>query len=91
MKIEKTLSYKELKQLTKVDDYIFKNVVEVRVKASTSERSMYARVHDFNGNKVKIWRGVENGLWLWCGEVSSIFFTRGFVTLTIEVNENENN
>lgn len=85
MKIEKVLSYKELKEMTKKGDVELENVCEIRMKASTSFKGMYVRIHSIKG-KVLVWRShLYNGLWL-SSDNASLYFCRGYVIIESDVN-----
>ena len=92
MIIAKVLSYKELKEMTKEDDVIIRDVKEMMIKDGKSDGAMYVRLSVDNGERLRIWRGADGvGLWITlnfgCTKSHSIYFTRGHVTFLIKNDE----
>lgn len=83
------MSYKELRKMTKDDDVILVRVREVMIRGGASERSMYVRLSGCDANNVRIWRGLNGGIWLTlnfgCTNSHSVFLTRGYTTFVTEV------
>lgn len=89
MIITKVLSYKELKEITKKNDLIIRDVRELMVKSGTSDRSTYVRLSADIGDTVRVWRSKDgNGIWLTlnfgCFNSHSVFITRGHVSFLIK-------
>lgn len=85
MKIEKVLSFKELKEMTKEGDVIIRGCRELMVKGGKSDKSIYVRLSVKDDETLRVWRGIDGvGVWITlnfgCVGSHSIFITRGYAT-----------